>query len=127
MEPPGFMTWPSRVTILNRLRYCRAMAMALSSSSTMTVRPRRFSTIPGTGPRSGPGGRPPHKAPAAVHSGLLQGAGEMALRGRKVARPPACALQNPMAALASDSVSTTICCMAAPRAISMAVVNRSSV
>ena len=35
--------------------------------------------------------------------------------------------KNPMAALASDSVSTTICCMAAPRAISMAVVNRSSV
>ena len=53
--------------------------------------------------------------------------GETALRGRKVARPPPVRFKNPMAALASDSVSTTICCMAAPRAISMAVVNRSSV
>ncbi|CDB29887.1 unknown [Firmicutes bacterium CAG:137] len=122
------MTWPSRVTILNRLRYCRAMAMALSSSSTMTVRPRRFSTIPRY--RSSQRTRreaTPTKPRQLSTPDSCRERGEMALRGRKVARPPPVRFKNPMAALASDSVSTTICCMAAPRAISMAVVNRSSV
>ena len=45
MEPPGFMTWPSSVTILNRLRYFWDILMAASMSCTMTVRPSRFSII----------------------------------------------------------------------------------
>ena len=46
MEPPGFMTWPSNVTILNRPRYFWDMTIAASISDTMTVLPSRFSTMP---------------------------------------------------------------------------------
>lgn len=45
MEPPGLSTWPSRVTILKRWPYLRAMAMAASISSATTVRPSRLEKI----------------------------------------------------------------------------------
>ena len=41
----GSITWPSRVTILNRPRYFWDMAMAASISWTITVRPSRLSTM----------------------------------------------------------------------------------
>ena len=45
MLPPAFITWPSSVTIRNRFSLARAMRMAWSSVSAMTVRPSRFSRI----------------------------------------------------------------------------------
>ena len=44
----------------------------------------------------------------------------MAVRGRKVARPPSRCLRKAMALLASSSRSTTMFCSPAPSAISMA-------
>lgn len=46
----------------------------------------------------------------------------MVLKGRKVLRPPSRRLRYWMAALPSSSRSTTMCCMAPPRAVSMATV-----
>ena len=45
IEPPGFIIWPSTVTILNLLEYLFEIPIAESISSTITTLPKRFEII----------------------------------------------------------------------------------
>ena len=123
MLPPAFMTCPSSVTMRTRLPLARAMGTAWSSVSQITVRPRAFSTTA----RYCASQETRLEAMAMKPGWRWQTVscsvwGRMVVRGRKVARPPSRRLSIWMAALPSSSEETTIFCMAAPSAVSMAVV-----
>ena len=123
MLPPAFMTCPSSVTMRTRLPLARAMGTAWSSVSQITVRPRAFSTTA----RYCASQETRLEAMAMKPGWRWQTVscsvwGWMVVRGRKVARPPSRRLSIWMAALPSSSEETTIFCMAAPSAVSMAVV-----
>ena len=123
MEPPTFITSPSRVTRRNCCRPARWMGMPFCRSSAITVRPSRLSTMPryllsnvtiSEATPTPPGILKRFLSPASSVRPLT------ALMGRKVARPKRFCLRNSISSRASSSVSTTMFCSAGPRAVSMA-------
>ena len=124
MEPPECITSPTRVTKRKECPPARIMAMPLSRSSAMTVRPSRFSTIPrysgahctsSLATPKHPGSR------SACRSRSVNSLERTADIGRKVARPKRFCRRKSMSCLAVSSLSVTMFCCAAPSAISMAV------
>ena len=88
MEPPGFKTWPSRVTILKRWPNLRAMAMALSMSWATTTRPRRLLKIFAYwGSKEMRASPMPTKPRSRSTPRSRNSPGRMVDRGRKVHRP----------------------------------------
>ena len=119
--PPGFITWPSSVTILNLLLYFLAIATAESISSQTAVLPSRFSMmfwyLPSTETSSEAVLTKPYWLSSPFSSKFLA---LIASIGKNVALPPWELLRYSMALFASFCVSTTMFWSAAPRAVSIA-------
>ena len=105
----------------NRYFVRLAMATALSRSSATATRPNRESRMPSYF-ASQPHSREamPTKPGISSISFSSSTLPRMVVRGKKVARPRSRCFNRLMALLASCSVSTTIFCMAPPRAVSSA-------
>ena len=98
-----------------------AMATALSRSSATATRPKRESRMPAYFSSHWHSREAmPTKPGRSSISRWSSTAPRMVVRGRKVARPRSRCCSSRMAALASCSVSTTMFCMAPPRAVSRA-------
>ncbi len=122
IEPPGFITWPSRVTILYLFLYLFEMPIAQSISSTTITLPRRFETTflycSSHSTRFDAISINPKLSSRFFSSIYL---GLIAESGRKVALPWLFCLRKLIARFASLSLLVTIFCIAAPRATSTAV------
>ena len=120
IEPPAFMSCPSRLTMRRRLPFAFDIRTASARVSATTVLPRRFAKIP-----SYFASKCTRSYATPTKPGSFTGASFMTppltvSTGRKVARPESMRFSISIALRPSFCVSITIFCIAAPRAVSIA-------
>ena len=126
MEPPGFTTSPSKVTILVRYRMARASSFACFKFSTMMVLPNKFSMmfwyLADTFMASDAILMNPCEPRATSLMSAATCLGWITFNGKKVARPKPLCFKYWIAWRPSFSLSTITCCNDAPKAVSIACV-----